>query len=80
MFGDGHAVLVTTANADERDDASSGVFRQGFSGAAPKDLLAHHDARLAELTATLGPPRPAALILRSLAETIENVLVKSRTL
>jgi hypothetical protein len=71
-FVERDAGLVTNGNAGERDDAASNVFRQGAPGAGVKDLIALHEQRLAELTATLGPARAVAG-LRSFAETLEAV-------
>jgi hypothetical protein len=75
-FADGDAILVTTARAGERDEAASNTFRQGLAGAGPKELVAEHQRRLAELAATLGEPRTVVPSSRSLAETLEAVLRK----
>jgi hypothetical protein len=72
----GDAVLVTTGTSNDRDDLASNTFRQGVAGASLKDLIARHDRRLAELTATLGAARTVESTLKRLAETVEAVVLK----
>ncbi|HET7220943.1 MAG TPA: hypothetical protein VFJ02_22975 [Vicinamibacterales bacterium] len=76
-FADGNAVLVTTDRDGERDEPSARMYRQGIAGAGLKDLIARHEERATELNAVLGAPRPIEPSLRSLAETIEAVRLKS---
>lgn len=72
-FAESDAVLVTTGNDGERDDDAARTYRQGFPGATAPELIAHHERRLSELAAALGPARAAERSLRSLAETLEVI-------
>jgi hypothetical protein len=76
-FAERDAALVTTGRDGERDDDASATYRQGFAGATAPELIAHHERRLAELTAVLGAPRPTERSLRNLAETLEALAAKS---
>lgn len=75
-FTEKDAALVTTGDGGEHDDAASAIYRQGFPGATAAELIAHHERRLAEVTALLGAARPVERTLRSLAETLEAVWQK----
>jgi hypothetical protein len=65
-FAGGDAVLVTTGSGNDRE-------------ASLEDLIARHEARLAELTETLGAARTVDVTLRGFAETVEAVLLHSRS-
>jgi hypothetical protein len=71
-----NAILITTSNPNERDETDSNTYRQRFTGANVKELIAHHEQRLTELTQNLGTPQPVVPKLQNLAEALEAVALK----
>lgn len=75
-FEQSNAVLVTSQDPRQQDDAASNTFRQGFAGTVPKDLIPHHESRLAELAAKFGPPRPVVSGMKGFAESLEAMALR----
>jgi len=84
---EGHArALIRTAAPDriqlELVSAFTGsdeVLVTAVAGLGAKELIAEHERRLEELTATLGTPQPVVSSLRALAEMLEALQRTRRT-
>jgi len=74
-FPDG-ASLLTSGNPQHTDDVAKLSYRQGFADLAVKELVERHEARLAELEATHGPPLMTVATAAGLAEAVEAALLK----
>lgn len=73
-FFDGGGVLVTSTDPNARDRAEAKVFRTGVPGGNTRDILEAHEARLAELAATLGAPLPTEPSMAAFAQALDRVV------
>lgn len=75
VFGDG-TVLLTSAAGTIENDHGKGAHVRVFPGAAPTELVLHHEKGLAELQAQLGAPRAIGRSVQAMAEVLAAVLAK----
>lgn len=76
LFADGSSLTTTTTPGE--DDLERGLYREvvegGVDGPPLGDLLAAHDARVAQLATRLGPLRQLTCDAHGLAEAIDDFL------